>query len=368
MPDYKNTTSSPLKIGEKLINWYDTSAREMPWRSPPPNWRTPSPTKIKQNAANPYHVFLSEVMLQQTQVATVIDYFNRFITRWPTVEDLANAALDDVLSQWAGLGYYSRARNLKKTANIIISEHQGNFPQSYEALIKLPGIGDYTASAIAAIAFQQPIAVVDGNVERIITRLEMIETPLPKAKPQIKALLAELLKHEPINQRPGDLAQSFMDLGATICTAKTPQCEHCPIAQYCKAKTAGKMLNYPKKLAKKPKPTRKGACFIAQNSAGAIWLEKRPDKGMLAEMSAPPSSDWHVNGDGATGCDAAPIKANWQMIGMVKHTFTHFHLELDIYLANTDKTPDREGWWSNANRLAHEAIPTLFTKALKLIK
>ena len=264
-----NINSADTKISkftpfaERLLHWYSRTAREMPWRIPPRD-------HAMGVRAEPYHVWLSEIMLQQTQVATVKDYFLKFIGLWPTVYDLSQAEEDEILTAWAGLGYYSRARNLKKCADLIVSDHGGKFPDTFDALKTLPGIGDYTAAAIATIAFDQPIPVIDGNIERVITRHAYIETPLPKGKVEIRAHLETVLSQE----KPGEFAQAMMDLGATLCTPKRPNCLLCPVQEDCIARQKGDMELFPVKPVKKQKPTRKGAAFIVEDGSGAIFLQR----------------------------------------------------------------------------------------------
>ena len=268
-------------------------------------------------------------MLQQTTVAAVKSYFDKFVALWPTLQDMAAAEEEDVLKAWAGLGYYSRARNLKACADTIAKEHGGAFPSTQADLIKLPGIGDYTSAAIAAIAFGERAAVVDGNIERVVTRLLADATPLPAAK---EICRREMRRITPAD-RPGDFAQAMMDLGATICTPKRPACALCPVNEHCAARRLGTMEQFPVKPPKKAKPTRKGAAFVAVRVDGAVWLTKRGDKGLLAGMSGVPTTQWTVSQDGETEVSAAPFDADWGQAGTVRHTFTHFHLELAVYSA-----------------------------------
>lgn len=345
------------QIAPALIAWYDRHARRMPWRVPPARRRA-------GERPDPYHVWLSEVMLQQTQVKTVHAYFQRFVESWPTVADLARAETDAVMAAWAGLGYYSRARNLKRCAEIVAVEMAGAFPQTPDELRQLPGIGDYTANAIAAIAFDFPATVVDGNVERVVARLFRIEEPLPRAKPRLRAAAAEL---SPV-ERPGDYAQAMMDLGATICTPRRPACALCPIGEFCAGRAHGDPERFPVKAAKAAKPMRKGAAFIARRNDGAILLRRRPPKGLLGGMSEPPTSGWSARTDGETCIKAAPFEADWRKAGTVRHVFTHFELELDVWLAEIGGTPMAadvdEGWWSPPDRLPGEALPSVMKKAI----
>ena len=340
-------------FAHRLLAWYSDHARSMPWRVPPYE-------HAQGVRSDPYKVWLSEVMLQQTQVVTVQKYFLKFIRLWPDVQALANADLEDVLKAWAGLGYYSRARNLKKCADVIAAEYGGEFPGTHNDLIKLPGIGDYTASAIASIAFDEAVPVMDGNIERVMTRHYRIETPIPQAKPEIKTLLEDVLDKE----KPGEFAQAMMDLGATICTPKRPACVLCPIKADCNGFAKGDAELFPIKLPKPEKPTRKGAAFIIRNTTGQVFLCKRGDKGLLAGMTQVPTTNWNAREDGATGSDAAPLKAGWKQIGLAKHTFTHFHLELEVWETTSHEVDNIDGWWCNEENLANEALPTVMWKVL----
>ncbi|MCB1438664.1 MAG: A/G-specific adenine glycosylase [Nitratireductor sp.] len=335
-----------------LLNWYDRHARRMPWRVMPRDRQAGA-------QADPYHVWLSEVMLQQTQVATVRDYFLDFASKWPAVEDLANAPSEDVMKAWAGLGYYSRARNLKKCAEKVAFELDGKFPSSASGLQQLPGIGPYTAAAIAAIAFDEPVAVVDGNIERVISRCFRIETELPAAKPEIRDRTQALLEH----RRPGDFAQAMMDLGATICTPKRPACALCPVSAHCEALKAGDQETFPRKAAKSDKPVRKGAGFVITNESGAVFLRKRKENGLLGGMTEVPGTNWTSRIDGETGTEALPFAAGWQKCPPVRHTFTHFHLDVEVWRCEA-KAVDMEGWWSSPGELPGEALPTLMKKII----
>lgn len=278
--------------------------------------------------ADPYHVWLSEVMLQQTTVKAVAPYFEKFVSRWPTVGDLATASSEDVMSAWAGLGYYSRARNLKACADVVADEMGGQFPDTQETLLTLPGIGDYTSAAIAAIAFGKPAAVVDGNIERVVTRFTADPTPLPNAKDGCRAFMAR----ETPTDRPGDFVQAMMDLGATICTPRKPVCSLCPISTGCQSFADGAQERYPVKPAKKAKPVRRGAAFVATQGE-AVWCVRRTGSGLLGGTAAVPSSAWSSQSDGETGRGAAPFDADWRPAETVRHTFTHFHLELEVWTA-----------------------------------
>ncbi|MGB8818968.1 MAG: A/G-specific adenine glycosylase [Rhizobiaceae bacterium] len=345
----------PKKITRKLLDWYDRHHRDLPWRVPPDAIRS----GIKPD---PYRVWLSEIMLQQTTVEAVRKYFLAFIKAWPTVADLASAHEEDVLKAWAGLGYYSRARNLKRAADAVMRDHGGRFPPSQAELSTLPGVGRYTSAAIASIAFSEAAAVVDGNVERVVTRLEAISTPLPAAKVAVYAYVESILPKD----RPGDFAQACMDLGATICTPRKPKCILCPLRDDCAALKLGDPERFPVKLAKAAKPLRKGAAFVAVRRDGAVLLTKRADKGLLAGMSTIPTNGWTARQDGSTDQSDAPFESDWRHCGAVRHVFTHFELELSVFCAQTSaKAADRH-WWSSADDLPHEALPTVFKKAIEL--
>jgi A/G-specific adenine glycosylase len=356
------TTTPPIarpKPGASdLLEWYDRHARDLPWRVPP--------HRSKQGELpDPYAIWLSEIMLQQTTVATVKDYYRKFLGIWPSVEDLAAATQDDVMKAWAGLGYYSRARNLHKCARIIVSEHGGQFPSTAAGLSDLPGIGPYTSAAIAAIAFGEAVPVVDGNVERVFTRLWADSTPLPAAKEKVRGYKRSVLPEH----RAGDFAQAVMDLGATVCTPRRPACTICPWNRNCLALRVADPEDFPVKPPKKTKPTRRGAAFILRDGAGAIWLEKRPSRGLLANMAQAPTTNWNAGQDGDTDRRAAPTPGSWLHRGVARHTFTHFHLELEIYETVTDarekkQDPTPNGWWTQIDQLQDEALPTLMKKAI----
>jgi A/G-specific adenine glycosylase len=345
--------ASAQTISDKLLCWYDASHRSLPWRSPP---GTP-PRADDKNW--PYRVWLSEVMLQQTTVAAVVPYFAKFTARWPTLEALAAADEADVMAAWAGLGYYSRARNLVACARAVAARG-GRFPDTEAELRKLPGLGAYTAAAVAAIAFGKRAAVVDANVERVIARLDAIEDLLAKARPQIRARVAELTPTE----RPGDFAQAMMDLGATICTARSPRCLLCPLQDECQGRALGPE-RFPVKAAKAPKPQRRGRAFwIAVE--GRVWLVTRPGKGMLAGMRALPDNGWSARGDGQ---GQAPLAGPWQPGGVVRHSFTHFDLDLQLMLYSGNDwarlTADHGEWWP-LDLLEQAGLPALFAKAARL--
>ncbi len=338
-------------LSADLLDWYDAHARVMPWRV--------APTDRKAGLhPDPYRIWLSEVMLQQTTVAAVGDYFQRFTARWPTVQDLASAADADVMGEWAGLGYYARARNLLKCARAVVADYGGVFPDSRDALITLPGIGPYTAAAIAAIAFDKPATVVDGNVERVMARLHNIHTPLPAAKGELTALAAALT---PV-RRAGDYAQAVMDLGATICTPKSPACGICPWRTPCAARRAGTAADLPKKTPKRKTPTRFGIAYVARRDDGAWLLETRPDKGLLGGMLGWPVSDW-----GDAPQPAPPLDADWTDLGAeARHTFTHFHLRLQILTAAVSDTTPSRGRFISATDFRPSDLPTVMRKVFDL--
>lgn len=346
-----------IAIADSLLAWYDKHARVLPWRVPP--------KAAKRGVRpDPYRVWLSEVMLQQTTVATVKSYFEDFTQRWPTVEALAAAGKEDVMKAWAGLGYYARARNLKACAEIVAREHGGRFPDTVDGLKALPGIGDYTAAAIAAIAFDQRAAVVDGNIERVIARLFAIEMPFPAAKSLARGRQETLTPAA----RAGDYAQAMMDLGAAICTPRKPACSLCPIADACAARASGRQEEFPVKATKADRPTRRGAAFVAVNPQGAVLLNRRAEQGLLGGMAEVPSSAWLADVGGCPGTDEAPFIADWKRVpGTVVHVFTHFRLELAIYRADVSAARKAPGgmWWADAASLPNEALPTVMKKAIE---
>ena len=341
-----------------LLEWYDVHARAMPWRVPPA-------ARAAGVRPDPYRIWLSEVMLQQTTVATVRDYYQRFTARWPTVADLAAAADADVMGEWAGLGYYARARNLLKCARAVVADHDGHFPADHAALLKLPGIGPYTAAAVSSIAFDLPFTVLDGNVERVMARLYDIHTPLPAAKPDLMTRAQALTP----TTRPGDYAQAVMDLGATICTPKSSACGICPWRDPCLARRNGTAAELPKKAPKKPKPIRHGTVYLGQRADGAWLLETRPDKGLLGGMLGWPGTDW-IEADGPRPADTPPASADWQpLAGEVRHTFTHFHLMLTVMHAPLpeDTVPAR-GHFVVRDDFRPSDLPTVMRKAYDLLR
>jgi A/G-specific adenine glycosylase len=325
-------------LRKSLLSWYDHAGRDLPWR-------------VRGGRGDPYWVWLSEVMLQQTTVTAVRPYFTRFLERWPNVSDLARAAREEVLGAWAGLGYYARARNLHATAQRLAAE---GFPRTEAGWRELPGIGPYTAAAIAAIVFDQPTNVVDGNVERVVARLHAVESPLPQARTELRVLAGALVADD----RPGDWAQALMDLGATVCTPKTPKCGKCPWAHNCAARASGTPEAYPRRLARFVRPERFGAAFRIERD-GALWLVRRPDAGLLGGMAGLPSTPWRDRKwPRLEALKQAPIKAAWVRAGQVRHVFTHFALTLDVYRAGGE--PCGEGWWGQAS-----VLPTVFKKAAR---
>lgn len=341
-----------------LLAWYDANAREMPWRVPP---------QARKAGVRPdaYAIWMSEIMLQQTTVATVRAYFTRFIARWPTVADLAAAQDADVMGEWAGLGYYARARNLLKCARVVVAEHGGAFPADHDALLKLPGIGPYTAAAVSSIAFDLPHAVLDGNVERVMARLYDLHTPLPSAKPEMMARAAALTPQT----RPGDYAQAVMDLGATICTPKSPACGICPWRSPCAARAAGTAPELPKKTPKKAKPVRHGTVYLGQRSDGAWLLETRPETGLLGGMLGWPGSDW-VDVGLPHPQSTPPADGAWTPLrGEVRHTFTHFHLILRVMVARLPpESGAARGSFMPADRFRPSDLPTVMRKAFDLAR
>jgi len=340
-----------------LLDWYDAERRDLPWRAAPGT--TP----------DPYHVWLSEIMLQQTTVKAVIPYFEKFLARWPTVEALAAADLDDVLSAWAGLGYYSRARNLHRCARKIVQEYDGQFPRSAAELLRLPGIGPYTAAAIAAIAFDEPTTPVDGNVERVVARLFAVREPLPAAKPRLRHLAAKLTPP----RRSGDFAQALMDLGATVCTPKRPSCLVCPLSRFCSAQAEGLEASLPARETKSERPTRFGVAFLALREDGCILLRRRPNTGLLARMMEVPGTEWVDDPRVVTeALRAAPVRADWWPVpGQVMHTFTHFKLELIVYRAVVPADATLTFWadpgrcrWVQRREINRQALPSLMRKVI----
>jgi A/G-specific adenine glycosylase len=340
---------TPEALRSSLLAWYDANARDLPWRVGPADHRDGA-------RADPYRVWLSEVMLQQTTVPHATPYFLKFTSRWPTVSDLAAEEDGEVMAAWAGLGYYARARNLLACARAVAGDHGGVFPDTEAGLRGLPGLGPYTAAAVAAIAFDRPTNVVDGNVERVMARLFAVETPLPDAKPELKALAAALVRDD----RPGDWAQALMDLGATVCRPKSPLCDRCPVATSCAGLATGAPETFPRKTAKAERPHRHGVAYVLTRG-DQVALVRRPPKGLLGGMLALPTSDWRTAPFSAAEAGAAaPAPADWRAVGEVEHGFTHFTLTLTLLRAEGDA----EGViWSPRRDL--DALPSVFLKAAR---
>lgn len=339
---------SPTIDSEAVLAWYDRHARDLPWRVSPAD-------RAKGVCPNPYFVWLSEIMLQQTTIAAVRRYFDAFTTLWPTLDALAAAPLDDVLVQWAGLGYYARARNLHACAIVVVERHGGVFPTTAASLRELPGIGDYTSAAIAAICHDERVAVVDGNVDRVVARYIALSRPVREEKPMVRAVVQRA-----VPPRAGDFAQAMMDLGATICAPRRANCLVCPLESGCLGVRTGRPLDFPVPPIKPARPTRFGHAFVIRHPQGKVFVRQRGPKGMLAKMTEVPGSDWVESEQQAM----FPMAGNWAPAGRIEHTFTHFHLTLNVWMLHTDMALD-EGWWANENHLREEALPSLFRKVLK---
>jgi A/G-specific adenine glycosylase len=338
-----------------LLAWYDRHRRDLPWRALP------------GEPADPYKVWLSEIMLQQTTVTAVKPYFLGFLARWPNVGRLAQASGEEVMRAWAGLGYYSRARNLHACAKIVAGSLKGKFPDTEAGLQDLPGIGPYTAAAVAAIAFGRPAAAIDGNAERVLARLYSISTPLPEAKYEIKAKAAAMVPVE----RPGDFAQAMMDLGATICAPKHPSCDICPLQKFCRGHASGCPESLPRKAPRRERPLRQGAAFFVRRRDGAVLVRTRPPKGLLGSMTEIPGTGWQIHFDAALAARQAPVEASYRKLDKsVSHAFTHFALRLDIYVAEVSSArrapagyrfvPDRG--------LDKEAFPSVMRKVIEAVR
>lgn len=367
MPATGLTGKEAATFRKAALEWYGKYARDLPWRAG------------RGQDADPYHVWLSEVMLQQTTVAAVIPYFVKFVDKWPAVSDLAAADDDAVMQAWAGLGYYARARNLLKCARQVSAEHGGRFPGRYDDLRALPGIGDYTAAAITAIAFGNNATVIDGNVERVVSRYFAITAPLPGAKPEIRARANDLFMagEFPPDYHPGDFAQTLMDLGATICTPRLPSCSRCPVADGCAAHAAGIAADLPAKQPKADVPRRAGYIYWITDNAGRVMLEKRPDKGLLGGMVGLPTSAWvewpeksrkwpdisHISA--MKDCQHVSMKKDMR----IRHVFTHFRLELRgvfLRVPQSGFAMPAGAYWESQDRLAQIGFPTVFKKFVRL--
>jgi A/G-specific adenine glycosylase len=349
MPPVRPETPSSLETPDPaaLLRWYDRHRRALPWRTP---------AGVRPD---PYRVWLSEIMLQQTTVATVGPYFDRFVARWPDVSALAAASLDEILQLWQGLGYYARARNLHACARAVVERHRSEFPEDPAALRTLPGIGAYTAAAIAAIAFDVQTAAIDGNVERVVARLYAVPEPLPAAKPHLGALAAALVPE----QRAGDFAQALMDLGATICAPRRPRCVLCPWRACCVAARAGVADTIPARVEKPERPLRYGVAFWLTRGDGRVLLRRRPEKGLLGGMTEIPSTPWRSEPWALEeAIRIAPAATDWARLpGTVRHGFTHFRLELAV----VNGTGEVDGLWSRIDRLGEHALPTLMKKVAR---
>lgn len=336
-------------VAKTLLNWYRREHRQLPWRAAP------------GQLADPYSAWLSEIMLQQTTVAAVRPYFQKFMERWPTVQALAAASREEVLAAWAGLGYYARARNLHRCAEMVVDEYGGQFPDTEARLLNLPGVGAYTAAAIAAIAFGRKASPVDANIERVVARLFAIETPLPKAKAEIRLTAATLVP----SRSAGDFAQAMMDLGAGVCLSRTPRCSVCPLNSFCRAAALGHPETLPMRLAKSERPTRHGVAFVVTRRDGALLLQRRPPQGLLGGMMEIPSTPWRARlWHGDELMSFAPVPASWTKVeGEVTHTFTHFHLKLRVMVAvyrGASATLGRE--WCAPDQLDHIGLPSVMRK------
>jgi A/G-specific adenine glycosylase len=337
-------------ITEDVLTWYDANKRVLPWRA-------------EHGArSNPYRVWLSEIMLQQTTVQAVERYYRAFLKRWPSVTSLANARLDDVLAAWAGLGYYSRARNLHRTAQLVAFERGGRFPKSASELDKLPGIGPYTAGAIASIAFGERVAAIDANAERVLARIFALTEPRPKIRGRMAALADALVPAD----RPGDFAQALMDLGAVVCTSTRPNCGDCPAARHCMALRRGIAEQLPLKNMDRARPTKRGAAFVALDRSNCVLLERRPENGLLGAMMQPPLGAWRQSFPArARALKEAPFAGQWTKVpGFVGHSFTHFHLEIEVYVGRFTRRPKFDGMWVAREKLGASALPTVMKKLL----
>lgn len=344
----RSPSQNPASVPDLLLRWYDANRRSLPWRRDNPD---------------AYSVWLSEIMLQQTTVKAVIPYFMKFLSLWPDVKALAAAPTAEVMSAWAGLGYYSRARNLHACAKLVAETYQGHFPAAEADLRKLPGVGPYTAAAVSAIAFNRRAVVVDGNVERVVSRLFAVETALPAAKPEIYGLTESITPHS----RCGDFAQSMMDLGASLCAPRNPQCLLCPLSKVCQANLFGDPQSFPRKAPKTMRPLRRGAVFYIARADGAILARTRPDKGLLGGMTELPGSAWSTTFAADTALETAPLNLSFLEAGSVSHVFTHFALELIVFVghASADTPAPPSYRWVVPTQFETEAWPSIMRKVLE---
>ncbi|MCB1721160.1 MAG: A/G-specific adenine glycosylase [Rhodospirillales bacterium] len=349
----KLSVNDIAKVRGQLLRWYDSYTRDIPWRA------------NEGSIPAPYHIWLSEIMCQQTTVQAVKPYYEKFLQRWPSVHDLANARQEDVMAAWAGLGYYARARNLHKCAKVVAEDLGGVFPATQEQLKKLPGIGDYTAAAIAAIAFNRPATVVDGNVERVVARFFAVEEPLPTVKPKLKALAAQF--YNDFTTRPGDLAQSLMDLGAEICIPKAPRCSLCPLQAACQARKQGITKQLPRKIKAKTRPQKYGHIYWITNDQEQVLFHQRPEQGLLGGMLGLPTTDWNEDSTSLTHPEYINIPTPLHI--QVQHTFTHFDLKLDLFEATLKaKLPVKDiklCWLCPMS--TGDKLPSVFKKAHKIL-
>ena len=340
------------KLTEELLRWYDIHRRDLPWRKNP------------DVRPDPYNIWLSEIMLQQTTVATVISYYGKFLARWPTVAKLADASLDEVLHAWQGLGYYARARNLHKCAQVIVAKYDGHFPDSVAELLSLPGVGSYTAAAISAIAFGHKATPIDGNIERVISRIYAIAEPLPKSKKLVRTHAESLTP----DQRAGDFAQALMDLGATICRPRFADCGFCPVLDNCRASKEEDPARYPVKSPKRKRPNRYGVVFWVERSDGGVLVRRRPDRGLLGGMIVFPTTEWCEQiWEFESWMSHAPLEGKWiELVDPVIHVFTHFRLELSIKI--TEVVAGGNGLWCHPGDFDQLALPTVMKKVAKAVK
>ena len=352
---FKTSLDARADAAAALLAWYDRDRRDLPWRAAP------------GEPADPYKVWLSEIMLQQTTVAAVKPYFLGFLTRWPNVGLLAQARGEEVMRAWSGLGYYSRARNLHACAKIVAGSLEGKFPDTEAGLRCLPGIGPYTAAAVAAIAFGRPVAAIDGNAERVLSRLYGISTPLPAARSEIRAEAAVMVPVE----RPGDFAQAMMDLGAVICSPKHPSCVICPLRKFCRGHASGCPESLPRKTPRRERPVRRGAAFFVRRRDGAVLVRTRPPQGLLGGMTEIPGTRWETVFDAALAARQAPVDASYRKLDrQVAHSFSHFHLRLDIYVADVAsgrRAPPGHRFVPE-RRLDQEAFPSVMRKIIEAVR